>query len=225
MKNFTYLDMLDFAMSAYSDTPTSDIFHKLHFEDCRDIGVQFFIGRHKQSREMIIAFRGTDNFLDFKVDMDFWKMQPAYGNSLSKIRVHRGFYKAYHHECVRNKIRYFLKPDIEKIYITGHSMGAALAMLCAVDLQYNFPDKYYEVVVFGCPRVGNKAFVKSFNKRIIKTLRFENGNDIVTKLPPCLFGFSHAGIKIHIGFPRIFGMYSLKHHNAMAYYEKLIRRF
>lgn len=84
-------------------------------------------------------------------------------------------------------------------------MAPALAVLCAVDLQYNFPSKDCEVILFGCPRVGNRAFQRSYNQRVFKTLRVENGNDIVTKIPLALWGFRHVGIPIRIGTPRCFG--------------------
>jgi hypothetical protein len=38
--------------------------------------------------------------------------------------------------------------------------------------------------------VGNRAFAKSYNRRVFKTLRVENGNDIVTRVPPA---FSASG--------------------------------
>jgi len=208
-------------MLAYSNTPSSDIFERLHYEDATEIGVQFFIGKNWKTRQLIIAFRGTDSFQDFLTDMKFWRMSIPYGNSASKVRVHSGFCEAYQHFLVRDVIKTFIKDDVKDIYITGHSYGAALAMLCALDLQYNFPDRYYEVVTFGCPRLGNRHFAKSYNKRVVKTIRFENGNDLVTKIPPAIFGFRHAGIRLHIGFMRILGIYNLKAHHAQSYYQSL----
>ena len=43
-----------------------------------------------------------------------------------------------------------------KIWVTGHSLGAAISVLCAVELaQEGFS---VNVINFGCPRVGNQDF-------------------------------------------------------------------
>ena len=59
----------------------------------------------------------------------------------------------------------------------------------------------------------------------MKTLRVENGNDIVTKIPLGVMGFRHVGIPIHIGAPKLPGFVSFKSHEPQAYYSKLIKRF
>lgn len=219
MHNLSFLSMLDLAMMAYSDTPTSNIFTKVLSINCKEIGVQYFMG--KKDNTLLISFRGTDSLKDWKTDFKFWKKRIPYGNSQSKIRVHSGFIDAYQDECVRDQIHKVITDNISSIYVTGHSLGAALATLCALDLQYNFPDKFYEVTLFGCPRVGNKAFSKSYNKRLIKTIRIENGNDIVTKIPPPIFGFRHIGIRLHIGKMRSFLFTSSSAHKVENYYECL----
>lgn len=109
--------------------------------------------------------------------------------------------------------------------MAGHSYGAALAVLCALDLEYHYPHRDFEVFLFGCPRVGNRAFRKSYNKRVFKTLRVENGNDIVTKVPPTIWGYRHVGVKVHIGVPRLFGMISFNQHRPQYYAASLFRKF
>ena len=83
------------------------------------------------------------------------------------------------------------------IHRTGHSLGGALATLCALDVQYNFPDKQVSCYTFGSPKVGNSYFKDSFNKRVPQTYRFVNSADTVPALPPG--GFEHVGIFQHIG--------------------------
>ena len=178
----------------------------------------------KTDKELKIAFRGTDELRDALTHIQFWKKVIPYGNEKSNIRVHTGFIRAYKAEAVRKTIWSFVDDSIERVIITGHSYGAALACLCAVDLQYNFSDKDYEVTLFGGPRVGNTAFVNSFNTRLFKTLRVENGNDIVTKVPFRIMGYRHVGAKLHLGFPRIFFMVSFKDHSLNAYYEQLLNQ-
>lgn len=218
MHELSLRQMLDYAMLAYSNTPTSPDFEQLEFENC-DNGVQYFIGENEGT--LIISFRGTDSLKDWLTDLHFWKKTIPYGGKNTKIRIHSGFLKAYLDSCVCEKIKEHVTPQIKNIYITGHSFGAALALICAIDLQNDFPEKAYEVAVFGCPRVGNKAFAKAYNKRIIKTIRIQNGNDLVTKVPPAIFGFCHAGIKVQIGFPRILGLFSIRRHCYRSYYGRL----
>ncbi len=186
-------------------------------------GVQCYI--RQQGEHMSITFRGSDSLRDWKTDLTFWKKVVPYNNTSSKIRVHTGFINAYKDPGVRDLIHTYITEDIHCITITGHSYGAALAVLCAVDVEYNFSTKDIEVITFGGPRIGNNAFVKSYNKRVCKTLRVENGNDIVTKVPFASWGYHHVGATIHVGVPRIFGLFSFHQHYPHEYYKSLIMKF
>lgn len=193
----------------------------LNIIDDKMSGVQCYI---RQYRNMLnITFRGTDSLKDWKTDLTFWKKTLPYGNDKSKIRVHTGFINAYKHPNVRNVIHSYISPRIIKIQISGHSYGAAMAILCAVDIEYNFPEKDIEAIVFGCPRIGNNAFKKSYNQRVFKTIRVENGNDIVTKVPFAVWGYHHVGTKLHIGSTRIIGSFSFNDHYQQEYHSSLLK--
>ncbi len=189
--------LLELSAEAYHDhqVPRDNV--RLVTVDDKSIGVTYFM-RFTDSL-MIIVFRGSDDGKDVLTNLNFCKQVPPYNNYSSKIRVHSGFLNVYKNENVRDNILQNITPEIKKIQITGHSLGAALAILCAVDIQYNFPDIDCEAIVYGCPRVGNKAFATSYNRRVFKTLRVKNGGDIITMLPPAMFGYSHVGANIKIG--------------------------
>jgi predicted lipase len=54
---------------------------------------------------------------------------------------------------------------VKKLYITGISLGGALAVMSFVEIMNEFPQfTDIQVTTFGAPRVGNKQFVKYFDK-------------------------------------------------------------
>ena len=130
-----------------------------------------------------------------------------YMNMKSRIRVHKGFMDAY--KSMRLSIIKWIEFDmdlgltnnykLQPIIVGGHSLGGALATLCAVDLQYNFTQLRVSCVTLGSPRVGNFWFYKSYNKRVPKTVRIVHGNDIVTRLPPAWLFYKHVGKRLHQG--------------------------
>ena len=83
--------------------------------------------------------------------------------------------------------------DIEGLYITGHSLGAAMATVAASRIQ----PKVIALVTFGSPRVGNREFVNSLK---IVHFRVQNNCDDVTKVPFRLMGFEHHGTHKYMNF-------------------------
>ena len=185
--------------------------------------VQCFLRRKKDT--LWITFRGSDSIKDWKTNFNLCKKVIPYNNTKTNIRVHCGFLNAYKAPNVRNAILSAITKNTHYVRVSGHSLGAALATLCAVDIQYNFPDRDIETILFGCPRVGNENFKKSYNKRVNKTIRIENGNDIITKLPFPFMGYRHVGAKLHIGFPKIPLCFSRKDHSATNYYSGILSKF
>lgn len=218
MDKRTMLTCMELSAEAYQDVqPKCDEAQVLMVDD-KITGVQYSLRLSNQGL-LTIAFRGTDSKGDWASNFMFSKKAIPYGNAESKIRVHEGFLNAYKAPSVRDKIQGLMNQSVRHVRITGHSRGAALAVLCAVDLNYNFPDRCIETVLFGCPRVGNKAFAKSFNRRVFMTVRVENGGDIVTHVPPWLFGYRHVGIRYHVGRPLLL---SVLDHEPRRYYRNIL---
>ena len=186
MNSGNIIKSLEISTSAYRDIQPYLPHGCIKMINDKKSGTQYFLRKEKDI--LWITFRGTDSPKDWKTDLTFWKKTIPYDNVKSNIRVHTGFINAYKTKGVRDKILQEITDGTHYIKITGHSLGAALAVLCAVDIEYNFPDRDIEVFLFGCPRVGNRAFITSYNKRVNKTVRIENGNDIVTKLPFVFMG-------------------------------------
>ena len=216
------LELLTCSAIAYQQIQPRQEGIRLVVIDDRPTDVQCYLRFY--GRKLLITFRGTNSCKDWMHDFAFWKKCIPYGNTQSPIRVHTGFLNAYKSKGVRGEIHKLITDDIESVTVTGHSYGAALSVLCAVDLQYNFPDKHVQAAVFGCPRVGNKAFASSYNKRVFLTLRVENGNDIVTKVPFAFLGFRHVGIRVHCGTKRLPLVLNPLDHYPQRYYQNLLQQ-
>jgi hypothetical protein len=88
---------------------------------------------------------------------------------------------------------------IEAAYVVGHSMGGALAHLCALDLATRFGHEVgsrTHVYTFGAPRVGNAPFSAWSRRRVASYWRFTHARDIVPSVPPQLMGFHHAAREV-----------------------------
>jgi triacylglycerol lipase len=153
---------------------------------------------------VLLVFRGTepDKIEDIATDLRVRKV----GGPLAG-RIHRGFLMAlltvwddYDTPDGRHTgIEHAMKEVREKVggspatWITGHSLGAALATLAAAFLlEEGRPVQ--GIHTFGCPRVGDSDFVTALNARSgMRNYRMVNNNDIVTRVPPRSFGYDHAG--------------------------------
>ena len=81
----------------------------------------------------------------------------------------------------------------QPLWITGHSLGGALAMLAASKCFSRRIGNVYGIYTFGQPRVGNAKFTNKFNSLYKNvTYRFVNNEDIIPCVP-WLLGYEHAG--------------------------------
>ncbi|MFC0560375.1 lipase family protein [Halalkalibacter alkalisediminis] len=134
----------------------------------------------ESKHNIIIAFRGTDSDPDWIIDAEV--SQTPFPFTSENNLVHTGFLSTY--ESCRNTILESLNTISRKktIYVTGHSLGAALATLCAYDLATNRLNTY--LYTFASPRVGDTLFAKAFNTSVKQSQRYVNVFDIVPLLPP-----------------------------------------
>lgn len=90
-------------------------------------------------------------------------------------------------------------PEVKKIEIVGYSHGAAIGLLCYEYCIFNRPDCDVQGVGFGCPRVFWGIVPKTVKERFKNYKVVRNGRDIVTHVPPALFGFRHISEVVEIG--------------------------
>ncbi|CAN0111908.1 unnamed protein product [Ectocarpus sp. 12 AP-2014] len=117
-------------------------------------------------------------------------------------RIHAGFKRAY--VSVNGTLGAVLgsamegKPEDWHVYITGHSLGGALATLATLDHCRRYPKAKVTMYNFGSPRVGNKAFAKLYDSFVGDSFRVVNNLDVVARLPRATMGgisldYRHAG--------------------------------
>ena len=149
----------------------------------------------KRDNHLLVCFRGTSSGTDIKIDFKFFRTDAFEGDG----GIHRGFNRALNSvwQKVENVIDHLGKD--KKVFLCGHSLGAALATLMAHRLAF---DNYTVagVYVYGSPRIGNWKYRTTYNERLkSKTYLHINNKDIVPKAPPQIIGYYHVGET-----PRIF---------------------
>ena len=83
-----------------------------------------------------------------------------------------------------------------ELFVTGHSLGAALSVLFGIRLALKIDNKV-QVINFGCPKVGNAAFANLVNnKQNLCVHRVAHKSDVITRGPN--FNYNHVGHTIHI---------------------------
>jgi triacylglycerol lipase len=86
-------------------------------------------------------------------------------------------------------------PDFS-LYVTGHSLGAALATLCGFMFSQEFKNQI-TVVSFASPRVGDAEWKNAFEKQHnLIHYRIANDRDIVTAFP--MYKYHHVGKTIRL---------------------------
>jgi triacylglycerol lipase len=100
-------------------------------------------------------------------------------------RFHRGFMEALHAIWgpLLKRVTEAVDEADRPLWVTGHSLGGALALLAAWRLQRSFMT-VHEVVTFGAPMIGNEAAAQAFEKEFAgKIFRYVNLEDPVPLLP------------------------------------------
>jgi predicted lipase len=152
----------------------------------------------------LISFRGTRGTPEWIKDLTFAAV--PFEEVPGTPGVHLGFYKVYQsfRADLLGKLNQ-IPGEIKRVIISGHSLGAAVATLCLLDLVSNQADgARYEGVTFASPRVFGGGFgeTKPFEKRVKKNLRIFNRADIVTNWPlsPAIPLYCHVQGGLSIGF-------------------------
>ena len=139
-----------------------------------------------------VSFRGTefdgpDKLKDLETDLNFKLVPGHFGEE------HQGFgiaCRSVYDEITSHLIKYRLRNL--PIYVGGHSLGAGIAEnFCARALFYHNPVS--KLFIMGGPRTMSRGTAGIFGTlwgHNVHTV--VNNNDIVTRIPPRIFGYGHV---------------------------------
>ena len=148
--------------------------------------------------KLYLFFEDSDGKVDWKNNFNF----PAkpYKDMGVKWHCHRGFLKVWKsiEPYVKDAI---MRPSVKSVTIVGYSHGGAIATLCHEYVWFNRPDlrNKLEGYGFGAPRVFWGRMKEELKERWANFHIIRNINDIVTHMPPRLFGFRHVNDVVKIG--------------------------
>ncbi|MBZ5576470.1 MAG: lipase family protein [Acidobacteriia bacterium] len=160
---------------------------------------QGFVAQNQQI--VLVAFRGTQPNQPLDWLSDFEASHETWGNPAG--RVHKGFYEALRavwgipiggQEILPARLT---SRGARAVWITGHSLGGALAELCAAQAYFVSHVPVQGVYTFGQPRVGDETFARTVHAALgTRIFRFINDRDIVPRVPFFGMGFRHYGCEI-----------------------------
>jgi triacylglycerol lipase len=141
--------------------------------------------------DAVITCRGTEpnDWNDLRADLDL-------GTVVSETvgRVHRGFKKEV--DDLWPRLERALVNNVRTLWFTGHSLGGAMAAICAGRcVLSHIRSNPRALFTFGSPRIGTRRYVNYVD---FETYRWVNNNDIVTRLPPPIFGYCHKGQEVYL---------------------------
>lgn len=134
----------------------------------------------------VIMFRGTNplEIQDWLVNLNNKSYNSEDGD------VHAGFWASY--EALHDQlIEVLWQKNPKRIWVTGHSLGGALAVVCSYRLMTDEGKEIAGVMTFGQPRVGSPEFCNYMDLELRgRMVHFVNENDLVPRIPP---SFEHFG--------------------------------
>jgi len=210
---------------SYSDTQTvSMMMSRLGFEpgacvrvaqtvDAMTIFSTAYLVQSRCGRVVVLAYRGTEpaNIGNWIADADVGSAAMKCGDTL--LRVHAGFYrnmratrwqvieelrKAAAGKSLLDDGRDVEHP-MEALYVTGHSLGGAMAVLFALSIacdesSRDVAERLRAIYTFGQPLTVGEALPPSVAAIGEKTFRHVSSRDVIPALPAAAWGrLTHFG--------------------------------
>ena len=136
----------------------------------------------------IVAFRGTQTQVEWLQNIQATQQKyvhPATGKNYGF--VHAGYLR-----MMRRQISKLLLDTVSSFdptvpcYVTGHSLGGAVATLAAMEIALNLPQirPQLQLYTYASPRVGDREFAQAHSQLIPNSYRVVNLSDSVPLVPP-----------------------------------------
>jgi hypothetical protein len=173
-----------------------DSFQKLGIDSVETIADGSMIGYVIAIADVtLVVFRGTDDDFDWFCNLDSLTTPTPQGP------IHRGFQQSYL-PLKPQIIKLLRRQRPKRLWLTGHSLGGALALVCAHDLIDNEGFEVHGVMTFGQPMIASEQIAIHLDRVLLgRFAHFVNGSDIVARVPPflkhcgSLVWFTQDGIK------------------------------
>ena len=163
------------------------------FETSSLINGEYIIyGYNKLYNSVFVGFRGSSNIENWISNIRFLKVYP-YENK--NIGIEKGFYNLFNSnkpKIYENLKKIVSKYNTNKLILTGHSSGGALATLLSFDIKNNDHPYDIKLTTFGSPRVGNKEFSNQLRDYNFYSIRITHYYDVVPHLPQNKLNFEHV---------------------------------
>lgn len=146
------------------------------------------LGKGAYQGHAFIILRGTRFLADWLTNLNIGTSRSAYGQS-----IHNGFHQAF--LSMQTQLNPFItalaSKGIHSVHCIGHSLGGALATVCAEHIKASTSFKPY-LYTFGAPRVGMRSFadILSSNLGPKRMFRVYHRTGIVPCIP--FWPFVHA---------------------------------
>ena len=221
MQHQTVVELLDMSELIYSDDQkVSDVDH--FFSD-KHTDLQVGIVIDDLLKRICVVFRGSESRKDWFYDFNTLKTQLK---EKGDIYVHSGFYDQLNDSKIYDSLLIRVKNLLDEnigyaIYVTGHSLGGALATLFGYQLSFEVGNKI-TVVSFASPRVGNRAWKHSFNTRMnLSHYRISNMRDPIPCVPIILYYHTGTNICLKPKKCAVLPYFKIKAHDCSEYRERL----
>jgi len=156
-----------------------------------------FVGYLAAFSEIIVSYRGSDNFMNWVLDLEFWKTSKPL-DGIPGANTATGFYDCF--KALRDGVYNAVLANIQnnpnyQVKIVGHSLGGAISSITALDFVYN-AKLNVESYTFGSPRAGDAGFASAYDNYMPDYWRMTHNDDPVPHLPFELLGFEHIAHEI-----------------------------
>ncbi|CAI5452114.1 unnamed protein product [Caenorhabditis angaria] len=162
-------------------------------------------------KAIIIVFRGTTNNVQLimeGLETIFTYHTPWSAGGVVSTYFNDGFLNLWNGGIKDDFNTLVAKYPGYQVWITGHSLGGAMASLAASYITYNklYDNTKVQLVTFGEPRVGDQAYATSFDKYVPNGFRVTHAHDPVPHLPTQ-------------------NLQNYTHHKAEVYYKEKMTKY